>query len=55
MKELSELTQKYGLVIESCGCYNSPWLRDLHKGKIVASLITFDEEKQKYERSEFSK
>jgi Zn-finger nucleic acid-binding protein len=55
LKELSELTQKYGLVIESCGCCNGPWLRDLHKDKVVARLIMFDKEKQKYEKFEFSK
>lgn len=29
LKELSELTQKYGIVIEGCGCCGSPYLIDI--------------------------
>ena len=48
LKELSELTRKYGLKIGGCGCCGSPWIYDEEEKKTYDDLY-FDEDEQKYE------
>lgn len=45
LKELSELTEKYGIEIGGCGCCGSPYLsgKDIHETK-----LEFDTERKKY-------
>ena len=48
LNELSELTRKYGIKIDGCGCCGSPWIEDIRTGNTVDSL-EYDDEKQQYE------
>ena len=41
LKELAELTDKYGFVINGCGCCGSPWIQDVD-GKIVLECLDYD-------------
>ena len=50
LKELSELTKKYGLVIEGCGCCGSPRIYDVNSEKDVLEDLTYDFETEAYER-----
>ena len=48
LKELAQLTQKYGLAIKGCGCCGSPWIDDF-KGEIDAEDLGYCKETQKYD------
>ena len=47
LKELTKLSQKYGLKIGGCGCCNSPFIEDFN-GKYVMGDLLYDKEKGKY-------
>ena len=47
LKELAELTKKYGLVIGGCGCCGSPWIEDLEQKNYINNL-RYNDEKQEY-------
>lgn len=47
LKELSELTQKYGFVIGGCGCCDSPWIGDF-QNEFDADNLYYDKKMQKY-------
>lgn len=47
LKELAELTKKYGLKIGGCGCCGSPWIQDF-EGRFVYDDLNYDEETEKY-------
>ena len=47
LKELAELTKKYGLVIGGCGCCHSPWICDKDYNCYMDDL-TYDHKKQIY-------
>lgn len=47
LKELSELTIKYGFIIGGCGCCGSPYIFD-EKGNDVLEDLYFDKNEQKY-------
>lgn len=38
LKELTELTQKYGLEIGGCGCCGSPWVLEIESGVYAYDL-----------------
>ena len=43
LKELTELTSKYGIEIRGCGCCGSPWITD---GKeILLDHLTYEDGK----------
>lgn len=46
LKELSDLTRKYGFIIGGCGCCGSPWVES---DKFSADHLGYDYEKQEYE------
>jgi hypothetical protein len=50
LRELSELTEKHGIVICGCGCCGSPYLeeRKMVQEMTVAENLKFDEKKKKY-------
>ena len=48
LAELSELTKKYGITINGCGCCGSPWCSRLEDGTLIGGLLRWDEENQKY-------
>lgn len=48
LKELAELTKKYGLSIGGCGCCGSPWIWDLQNNSMPYDSLNFDEEKEIY-------
>ena len=49
LKELTELTNKYGIAIGGCGCCGSPWVYDTTSddGFLIDNL-EYDESKKKY-------
>ena len=47
LKELTELSKKYGLYIGGCGCCGSPWIRDT-KGWLDTDSLSFNDEKGCY-------
>ena len=48
LTELSELTKKYGITINGCGCCGSPWCSQLENGTLIGGLLHWNEENQKY-------
>ena len=48
LKELSILTQKYGIEIGGCGCCGSPWLWDNNAGKESAANLEYDDVGKRY-------
>jgi hypothetical protein len=48
LKELSELTKKYELKIDGCGCCHSPWIWDIKNEDFAAKDLIYDEKAQKY-------
>jgi hypothetical protein len=59
LKDLSELTKKYGLVIRGCGCCGSPWIENLQEdvieqkilvGDVLVENLYYNIEKQEYEQ-----
>lgn len=46
LKELSDLTRKYGFIIGGCGCCGSPWVEG---DNLSADCLGYDSEKQEYE------
>lgn len=48
LKELYKLSNKYGFVIDGCGCCGSPFLRDITTGNAVKWDLEYDEEKETY-------
>ena len=48
LAELTELTKKYGITIDGCGCCGSPWCSRLEDGAPVGDLLDWDAENQKY-------
>jgi hypothetical protein len=49
LKELAELTQKYGIGIGGCGCYGSPYLYDLKNDEFCADDLFYNEKLGVYE------
>jgi hypothetical protein len=47
LKELSELTNKYGFEIAGCGCCGSPWVSDL-KSNTSWDDLCYDIREEKY-------
>ena len=48
LEELSELTKKYNISIEGCGCCGSPYLVNLEDKTIVGEDISWDENDKVY-------
>ena len=48
LKELSELTKKYELAIDACGCCRSPWVIDLKREFELETGLCYNEKDQKY-------
>ncbi len=48
LRELSELTEKYGIKICGCGCCGSPWLGELLGNDRLGEDLRFDDTKKKY-------
>ena len=50
LKELGELSKKYGLYIGGCGCCGSPFVIRVHEGvkEVVAENLEWDFEKERY-------
>lgn len=48
LKELSELTKKYGLEICGCGCCGSPWIADLKSEFRNEDGLYYDKKDQEY-------
>jgi hypothetical protein len=49
LKELAELTDKYGLAVNGCGCCGSPWIYDVKSGEVIVDNIDYNEHEKKYE------
>ena len=49
LKELAELTQKYGIKIGGCGCCGSPFLHDLKGDDCNADNLFYNEKSGVYE------
>lgn len=47
LKELAELTDKYGFTINGCGCCGSPWIENVD-GKTVLEGLYYDPDKKEY-------
>lgn len=43
LQDLTELTNKYNIVIKGCGCCGSPWLEDLEYGETYDNLTMEDD------------
>lgn len=43
LKELTELTHKYGIQIGGCGCCGSPYLLELNSGNTAVNGLQHDE------------
>jgi hypothetical protein len=48
MKELSALTQKYGISIGGCGCCHSPWLWNISEKDFVGDDLKYDQKEERY-------
>lgn len=43
LEELSELSNKYGLIIGGCGCCGSPWVAEIEiDGGVITDFLEFD-------------
>ena len=49
LEELSELTKKYNISVEGCGCCGSPFLVYLGNKTIIGECISWDENNKVYE------
>ena len=41
LKELAELTRKHNICIGGCGCDGSPFLFNVHEGKIISENLEY--------------
>lgn len=49
LKELAELTQKYEIEIDGCGCCGSPFLVDQSNGNIIKTDLSYNGFEEEYE------
>ena len=49
LEELSELTKKYNISIEGCGCCGSPYLVYLGNKTIIGEDVSWNENNKVYE------
>ena len=49
LEELSNLTKKYNISIDGCGCCGSPYLTRLEDGAYIGDCLSWDNDKQTYE------
>ena len=52
LKELAELTNKYGLSIGGCGCCGSPWIEDINTREYIDYGLTYRKNTGMYETDE---
>lgn len=48
LKELSELSQKYGIYISGCGCCGSPFLEELDENEVAKYFDNDDSRELKW-------
>ena len=48
LEELTELTKKYGIQINGCGCCGSPYLETLDDSAFIGDDLDWDVEEEKY-------
>lgn len=49
LKELEQLTNKYGLIVDACGCCNSPFIYKKGERVSIAENLWFNQETNEYE------
>lgn len=48
LKELTNLTKRYKIAINGCGCCGSPWLYNIETGETIRDDLTWDDDKEEY-------
>lgn len=48
LKELTALSQKYGIIIAGCGCDGSPWLETMNPFETLLTNLSYDEVRGRY-------